>query len=117
MQLRTALRLHFGSFFVGYKHLDKQLVMDPENSTSSDLKAAILADSQLFLVSLGAGASEERLNILLDRIKEQEVRLMAEHGLRLSPEVWKILRSRLANRNSIEIMDTDPGDIFPQRPE
>ena len=83
--------------------------MDPENSTSGDLKAAILADSQFFLASLGAGASEEQLNVLLDRIKEQEVRLMAEHGLRLSPEVWNILRSRLANRKPIEIIDTTCG--------
>jgi hypothetical protein len=80
--------------------------MNPDNSSSGDLQAAILAESQFFLSSLNSGASEEQLNIILDRIKEKELRLSAEHGLKLSPEMWNILLSRLANRKPIEIIDT-----------
>jgi hypothetical protein len=76
--------------------------MDPDNLTSGELQASILADSQVFLAGLGSGASEEQLSIILDRIKEKEFRLNAEYGLKLSPEVWNILRNRLANRKSIE---------------
>lgn len=84
--------------------------MDPDNSTSGDLQAAILADSQLFLASLNSGASQQHLNIILDRIKEKELRLNAEHGLKLSPEVWNLLINRLENRKPIEIIDTMQGD-------
>jgi len=79
--------------------------MNPDNSTSSDLKAGILAETQFFLTSLNSGASEEQLNIILDRIKEKELQLNAEHGLKLSPEVWNILHSRLLNRKPIDIID------------
>jgi hypothetical protein len=90
--------------------------MDPENSTSGDLQAAILAESQFFLASLSSGASEEQLNIILDRIKEKELRLNAEHGLRLSPDVWNILQNRLANRKPIEIIDTLQSGMLLQGP-
>jgi hypothetical protein len=90
--------------------------MDPDNSTSGDLKAAILAESQFFLASLNSGASEEQLNIILDRIKEKELRLNAEHGLKLSPEVWNILHNRLLNRKPIEIIDTLQNGVSLQGP-
>jgi hypothetical protein len=90
--------------------------MDPHNSTSGGLQAAILAESQFFLTSLNSGASEEQLNIILDRIKEKELRLKVEHGLKLSPEVWNILHSRLLNRKPIEIIDTLESGMLPQRP-
>jgi len=80
--------------------------MDPENSTSSNLQAAILADSKFFLASLASGASEEQLIVILDRIKDRELRLMAEYGLKLSPEIWNILQSRLNNRKTVEIINT-----------
>ncbi|HWB90933.1 MAG TPA: hypothetical protein VG605_03750 [Puia sp.] len=83
--------------------------MDLENPTSQDLKAAILADAQIFLASLRSGASEDQLNAILDRIKEREIRLIAEKGLRLSPEVWNILHKRLVHRRPNEIIDTDLG--------
>jgi len=85
--------------------------MDPENSTSHNLKAAILADAQLFLANVASGASEQQLQMILARIKEQEVQLTAEHGLKLSPGIWNILQNRLVNRKLIEIIDTVPGDI------
>jgi hypothetical protein len=90
--------------------------MAPDNSISGDLQAAILAESQFFLASLHSGASEEQLNSILGRIKEKELRLNAEHGLKLSPEVWNILRNRLANRKPIEIIDTMQNGALPQGP-
>ncbi|HEV9038123.1 MAG TPA: hypothetical protein VGQ51_15920 [Puia sp.] len=80
--------------------------MEPENSTSSELKSAIFADSQLFLANLHAGASEEQLNTILARMKERHDRLIAEYGLTLQPEFWNILQSRLANRKNKDIIDT-----------
>jgi len=85
--------------------------MDPENLPRRDLKAAILADSHSFLASLQSGASEEHLTAILDRIKAQELRLMAEHGLKLSPGVWNILQSRLANKKPKDIIDSIQGGL------
>jgi hypothetical protein len=90
--------------------------MDSHNSTSGELQTAILAESQFFLASLNSGASEEQLNIILNRIKEKELRLNAEHGLKLSPEVWNILHNRLVNRKTIEIIDTMQSGMLQQGP-
>ena len=90
--------------------------MDPQNATSIDLKAAILADSQLFLSSLSCGASDDQLNEILDRIKARELQLTTEHGLKLSPELWNILLSRLANRKPKDIIDTVPNWSLAQEP-
>jgi hypothetical protein len=81
--------------------------MDSENSTTSDPKAAILADSKLFLAKLESGASEEQLTALLVRIKQKELQLIKEQGIGLSPELWKFLRSRFTNRKPKDIIDTD----------
>lgn len=89
--------------------------MDPENLPGSNLKASILADSHLFLTSLQAGASEEQLNIILARIKQEELQLMAEHGLKLSPEVWNILQNRLVNRKPKDIIDIFENGPIEQR--
>ena len=80
--------------------------MDFENSTLSELKSAILADSQLFLAKLQTGASDEQLNTVLDRMKQRNNLLIAIYGLKLRPEFWNILQSRLVNRKHKDIVDT-----------
>lgn len=81
--------------------------MDSEHSTTRDSKAAILADSKLFLAKLESGAPDEQLTAILVRIKQQELRLIKEQGIGLSPELWKFLRSRFTNRKPNDIIDTD----------
>jgi len=80
--------------------------MDPQNSTLNELKSEILADSQLFLAKLQAGASDGELNAILDRMKQRNDLLIAIYGLKLQPEFWNILQSRLANRKRKDIIDT-----------
>ena len=80
--------------------------MDPDNSTTNDLKSAILADSQLFLARLESGASEEQLTGILEGMRKKELQLIEQQGIRLSPELWNILHNRLANRRDRDIIDT-----------
>lgn len=81
--------------------------MDSEYSTTRDPKAAILADSKLFLAKLEAGAPDEQLTAILVRIKQQELQLIKEQGIGISPELWRFLRSRFTNRKPNDIIDTD----------
>ena len=81
--------------------------MNPENSSlQQDVKAAILADTQSFLLSLRSGASHEHLNAILVRIRTRELQLIKEQGVMLTPVLWQILQSRLANRKPRDIIDT-----------
>jgi hypothetical protein len=78
--------------------------MDSEHFITRDLKAAILADSKLFLAKLETDAPEEQLTAILSRIKQMEFQLIKEQGVGLSPELWYLLRSRLANRRPKDIL-------------
>jgi hypothetical protein len=83
--------------------------MDLENSTFRNLKSAILADSQSFLISLVTGATDEQLNAILVRMKQRELQLIMEEGIRLNPYLWKIVETRFANRKPKDIIDTCEG--------
>ena len=80
--------------------------MNTQSSTLHDVKAAILADTQCFLVSLASGASHEHLNAILVRIRTRELQLIKEEGVMLTPVLWQILQSRLTNRKPKDIIDT-----------
>ena len=78
--------------------------MDPENSTTTDIKSAILADTQSFLAGMASGASHEQLSAILARIRSRELQLIKEEGVMLAPVLWRIMENRLTNRKPPEII-------------
>jgi hypothetical protein len=74
--------------------------MFSEPSASTQLRAAIMAQSKKFLIGLKAGLSDEQLNSILSDIKEKELQLIRLEGAMLDPEMWKLLQSRIAKRSS-----------------
>jgi hypothetical protein len=74
--------------------------------TGTELREAIIADSRLFLMGLETGVSEETLIDILRRLREKELLLLKTEGAMLDPEMWKIIHSCLANRRTVEIVDT-----------
>lgn len=80
--------------------------MTTENTSSRDLRSAIIAATKVFLTGLESGASYERLNSILLEIKETELQLIKQEGTMLDPDMWKILHNRLARGSEKEIIDT-----------
>ena len=81
-------------------------LMNSDNSSDYDIRSAILADLKSFLSALQSGASDKQLAMILAGIREKELRLLKTGGTMVSPELWKILHSRLAKRSDEEIIDT-----------
>ena len=83
-------------------------IMTTEKSTltGTHLREAIIADSRLFFMGLGAGVSDETLFDILRRLREKELQLLKLDGSMLDPEMWKIIHSCLINRRPVEIVDT-----------
>ena len=79
--------------------------MITENSTARDIREDIIADTKAFLTGLESGATDEQLRIVLQRIREKELRLLKEGGAMLDPKIWSILLNRLANRDGQDIID------------
>jgi hypothetical protein len=80
--------------------------MEKSTLTGTHLREAIIADSRLFLMGLGAGVSDETLFGILRRLREKEFQLLKIDGAMLDPEMWKIIHSCLTNRRPVEIVDT-----------
>ncbi len=82
--------------------------MPTEPAPSTGLRAAIIAQSKIFLVGLKSGLSDDQLNSILSDIKEKELQLIKQEGSMLDPEMWKLLQNRIAKRKTTNI--TDPAD-------
>jgi hypothetical protein len=72
----------------------------------SSLKVAIIADTKIFLRGLDAGASDDQLRTIVQRIRDKEQQLLRQEGAVLDPDMWRILHSRLINRK-VEFTDPD----------
>jgi hypothetical protein len=70
----------------------------------SYLRLAIIAETKLFLRGLRSGATDDQLQTIIGRIREKEHQLLRQEGAVLDPEMWRILHSRLKNRN-LEFVD------------
>jgi hypothetical protein len=70
----------------------------------SIVRLAIIAETKLFLRGLSSGATHDQLQTIVGRIREKEHELLRQEGAVLDPEVWRILHSRLMNRN-LEFVD------------
>ena len=80
--------------------------MVPEQASIKGLRAAIIGATKRFLIGLGSDASDEVLASILLDIKEKELQLIRQEGTMLDPEMWQLLRDRLANRRMKDIIDT-----------
>lgn len=80
--------------------------MDDQSPTLKELRADILSDFKRFISALDAGANEDQLASILAQIREKELQLLKDDGSMLAPEMWKVLRNRLAARKSTDIIDT-----------
>jgi hypothetical protein len=65
----------------------------------SSLRLAIIAETKLFLRGVNLGASDGQLQGIIRRIRDKEHELLQQEGAVLDPEMWRILHSRLRNRN------------------
>jgi hypothetical protein len=79
--------------------------MPTEPSASIGLRAAIIAQSKIFLTGLKAGLSDDQLNSILSDIKEKELQLIKQEGSMLDPEMWKLLQNRIAKRKTTNIIE------------
>ena len=70
----------------------------------SSLRIAIIAETKIFLRGLKAGASDEQLRTIVQRIRDKEQELLHREGAVLDPEMWRILHNRLINRK-VEYVD------------
>jgi hypothetical protein len=83
--------------------------MITENSTVREIRDGITADMKAFLTGLDSGASDDQLRTVLQRIRENELRLLKEGGTMLDPKIWNILLNRLAQRDGRDVIDnTNP---------
>ena len=80
--------------------------MSPENFSIHELRMSVYEDTQKFLMGLNSGASNAQLTALLLAIREKELLMIKQGGTMLSPEMWKLLHSRLTKRMAPEIIDT-----------
>jgi hypothetical protein len=79
--------------------------MITENSTAREIREGIIADMKAFLTGLDSGASDDQLRAVLQRMRENELRLIKEGGAMLDPKIWNILLNRLAQRDGREVFD------------
>jgi hypothetical protein len=79
--------------------------MITENSTAFEIRSGIVTDIKAFLTGLESGATNEQLRAVLQRIREQEVKLLKIGSAMLDPKIWSILNNRLAQRDGQEIID------------
>jgi hypothetical protein len=70
----------------------------------SSLRLTIIAETKLFLRGVSSGATDDQLQTIVRRIRDKEVELLQQEGAVLDPEMWRILHSRLMNRN-LELVD------------
>jgi hypothetical protein len=70
----------------------------------SSLRFAVIAETKSFLRGLKAGASDEQLRIIAQRIRDKEQLLLRQEGVVLDPDMWRILHNRLINRK-VEFVD------------
>jgi hypothetical protein len=70
----------------------------------SSLRFAVIAETKAFLRGLKAGASDEQLRVIAQRIRDKEQQLLHQEGVVLDPDMWRILYNRLINRK-VEFVD------------
>ena len=80
--------------------------MPPEPSNTKNLQTAIIGQTKKFLIGLESGVSDEILSSILLDIQQKELQLIQQEGTMLDPEIWRLLRNRLANRRNKDIIDT-----------
>jgi hypothetical protein len=80
--------------------------MPPKLSSTKSLQTFIIDQAKKFLIGLESGVSDDILSSILLDIRQKELELIQKEGTMLDPEIWRLLRNRLANRRNKDIIDT-----------